>query len=562
MSDLIPLQESSEWRALEEHQRGISKKTIMALFEEEPDRFDRFSLEAAGVFLDYSKNLHNQTTIDLLLSLAEKADVSKQILAMFVGEELNNTEQRPALHVALRSPRLNSDQEKLVQQTLKQMESFSTSVQNGEWLGYDKQAITDVVNIGIGGSDLGPAMVYEALKPFQKERIRCHFVSNVDPCHLQQTLSELQPATTLFVIASKTFTTIETIKNAEAAKKWILNSAKDEAALPRHFVAVSANIEKAKAFGIEQSNIFPMWDWVGGRYSLWSAIGLPLALGLGMDNFKALLRGAHAMDEHFRTASLRQNIPLIMALLNIWYLNFFQAESRVVLPYCQNLHLFPAFLQQLDMESLGKSVRKDGSSIKTTTGGIVWGSAGTNGQHSFHQLLHQGSHLIPADFIAIAQSPCKGEDHLEQQQILLANCFAQSQALMQGKSLEEALVELKAEGLNDEEAGNLARHKVIAGNKPSSTIVLKKLTPETLGSLIACYEHKVFSQSIILQINAFDQWGVQLGKVMSTDLYKFIADKNSLESGKNSLEPVKNSLELDIDSSLDCSTRGLISLVK
>ncbi|MEX2366386.1 MAG: glucose-6-phosphate isomerase, partial [Pseudohongiellaceae bacterium] len=391
------------------------------------------------------------------------------------------------------------------------MEQFVNAVTEGEWTGYSGRAITDIVNIGIGGSDLGPAMVYQALHPYHLPGISCHFVSNVDPAHLEQTLLGLNPETTLFVIASKSFTTLETSQNANAARQWFLDSHADEKALAQHFVAVSANIDKAVAFGIDQGNIFPMWDWVGGRYSLWSAIGLPVALGIGFDNFHALLKGAHAMDEHFRTAPLMQNMPVIMALLNIWYLNFFAAESQVILPYEQNLHLFPAFLQQLDMESLGKSVKKDGTPVHWNTGAIVWGSAGTNGQHSFHQLLHQGTHLIPADFIASVQTHY---DHAEQNQHLLANCFAQSQALMLGKPLQQAITELAAQGLDDASIEALAPHKVIPGNRPSNTIIMASLCPETLGALVAAYENKVYVQSVILQINAFDQWGVELGKTM------------------------------------------------
>jgi glucose-6-phosphate isomerase len=545
MSGLVPIQQSSEWQALEKHQADFSTRKISTLFAEQPGRFEDFSLDAAGLFLDYSKNLIDKTTIDLLIALAEKSNLSKEISAMFAGEQLNNTEQRPALHVALRSPHAESSQEQQVQQTLKQMEAFTSSVLSGEWSGYTSESITDVVNIGIGGSDLGPAMVYEALKPYHHQGIRCHFVSNVDPSHLQQTLEELNPASTLFVIASKSFTTLETSQNAEAARKWFLSTAMDQTKLSRHFIAVSANVEKAKAFGIKEDNIFPLWDWVGGRYSLWSAIGLPLALGLGMDNFRALLQGGHCMDEHFKTAPLEQNIPVVMALLNIWYFNFFQAESQVTLPYSQNLHLLPAFLQQLDMESLGKSVRKDGSTVDSPTGSIVWGSAGTNGQHSFHQLLHQGSHLIPAEFIAVARSHYTSPEALEQHQHLLANCLAQSQALMQGKSLHEVKSELGAEGINANDIEALAPHKVVAGNNPSSTLLLQQLTPDALGSLIACYEHRVFCQSVILQINAFDQWGVELGKTLSVNLNKFLA--NEKDPGI---------------ASLDASTQGLINRLK
>ncbi|MEY4642818.1 MAG: hypothetical protein RLZZ227_2812 [Pseudomonadota bacterium] len=489
---------------------------LKALFAQDPQRFTQFSCEAAGILLDYSKNLLTEEIRAQLLALARDAHLQDAIAAMFRGDIINNTEQRQVLHVALRSPKRDTPQQRAVHATLDRMEAFVNELATGQWLGYDGRPITDIVNIGIGGSDLGPAMVYEALAPFHLAHIRCHFVSNVDPAHVEQTIMPLDAGTTLFVIASKTFTTLETMLNANAARAWLLQRGASEASLRKHFVAVSANVEKAAAFGIEQDNIFPMWDWVGGRYSLWSAIGLPVALGVGMTHFRSLLEGAHAMDEHFRTAPFERNLPVIMALLNLWYLNCLGAESQVVLPYAQNLHLFPAFLQQLDMESLGKSVAVDGSTLAGASGGIVWGSAGTNGQHSFHQLLHQGTHLIPADFIAVVQS---ATGNREQQRQLLANCFAQSQALMDGKTLEQATTELRAQGLDDAAIAALAPHKVVPGNRPSNTLLLRKLTPQTLGALVALYEHKVYAQSIVLGINAFDQWGVELGKALSHGIY-------------------------------------------
>ncbi len=514
---------NTAWKALKNHHAEIVSSKISDFFAEDLQRFKHFSFEAAGLLFDYSKHLVRADTIELLADLAKSADMENAISAMFTGEQINKTEKRPALHVALRSPRNNSPEEQAVQTTLAQIEAFVAKVHSGEWTGSSGKTITDVINIGIGGSDLGPAMVYEALSPFHNTGLRCHFVSNVDPCHLQQTLANLDPESTLFVIASKTFTTLETLQNANAARDWVESSISD-ADLGRHFVAVSSNIEKALEFGIAKENIFPMWDWVGGRYSLWSAIGLPIALGTSMQDFRDLRAGAHAMDEHFRTAPLNQNMPVLMALLNIWYLNFFETESQVILPYCQNLHLLPAFLQQLDMESLGKSVSKNGETLTGHSGGLVWGSAGTNGQHSFHQLLHQGTHLVPADFIAAASSPT---GQTEQHQHLLANCFAQSQAMMQGKSLEEVETELAAQGLSEDAIEELAPHKVITGNKPSTTIMMQALTPSTLGTLIAAYEHKVYAQSVILGINAFDQWGVELGKALSRDLFQAISsDEN------------------------------------
>ncbi|MAM70039.1 MAG: glucose-6-phosphate isomerase [Gammaproteobacteria bacterium] len=537
--DSRPIQQSPPWRALEAHHKEISQQKIADFFVSDPQRFERFSLQAAELYFDYSKHLINTETLDLLLDLAEASDIQSSIAAMFSGEKINNTEQRPVLHTALRSPGNSSDAEQAVQSTLDKMQTFTEQVQNGNWTGFTGKAITDVVNIGIGGSDLGPAMVYTALSPFHASAIRCHFVSNVDPAHLQQTLADLDPASTLFIVASKTFTTLETLQNAQAARRWVLSRA-SETDLPRHFVAVSSNIEKAAEFGISPDNIFPMWDWVGGRYSLWSAIGLPIALGTSMETFRELLAGAHSMDEHFRHAELKENIPVLMALLSIWYANFFHAETQVILPYAQNLQLLPAFLQQLEMESLGKSVHRDGTKLELDSGSLVWGSAGTNGQHSFHQLLHQGTHLVPADFIACARS-LAGETG--QHQHLLANCFAQSQSLMQGKSFDEAKQELLSQGMSKEEAAALAPHKVISGNKPSSTILLQELKPKALGSLIAAYEHKVFAQSIVLDINAFDQWGVELGKVLSLDLFKAIS-----KSGKCG--------------DFDASTNGLINFCK
>lgn len=527
--------DTPQWQALSAHQAALTGQTIKSLFDANPARFDQFSLEAAGLLLDYSKNLVNAQTLELLGGLADQAGLQEAIAAMFDGESINNTENRPALHVALRSPQTRSSYEEAVHEALNKMDAFVGKVTSWEWKGYGGSPITDVVNIGIGGSDLGPAMIYTALGHYHLDGIRCHFVSNVDPSHLEGILENLDPATTLFVIASKSFTTLETSLNAQSARRWFLETNPTEADLARHFVAVSANVDKAAAFGIDPENIFPMWDWVGGRYSLWSAIGLPVALGIGMNNFRALLAGGHTMDTHFRDSRPLENLPVLLALLEIWMLNFFKVESRVILPYCQQLHLFPAFLQQLDMESLGKSVLKDGTEVTCETGGLVWGSAGTNGQHSFHQLLHQGTHLVPADFIAVA-SP--DSTNMEQHQQLLANCFAQSQALMNGKSLEEARSELINQGKSKEEAQALAPHKVIPGNRPSNTIVLDSLTPESLGSLIAAYEHKVYAQSVILGINAFDQWGVELGKVLSGAIYNELSSEGeaiSFDGSTNAL---------------------------
>jgi glucose-6-phosphate isomerase len=511
-----PLWSTLQTQALQFDEDGI---TIAELFQADPARAERFSASAAGLFMDYSKHLLTTEIREQLLQLAAEADLSAAIAAMFSGAPINNTENRAVLHVALRNGRAGTPEERQVQDTLARMERFVDAVQSGTWTGHDGRRIRDVVNLGIGGSDLGPAMAYTALGAFHHDYVRCHFVSNVDPLHLETTLATLEPATTLLVIASKTFTTLETMLNAKAARQWLLRGGVPEAQLGRHCAAVSANVAKAVAFGIAQENVFPLWDWVGGRYSLWSAIGLPLALGTSMAHFRALHAGAHALDEHFRTAPLARNLPVLMALLALWYGNFWGAQSQVILPYAQPLHLFPAFLQQLDMESLGKQVRRDGSYLDTPSGSIVWGSAGTNGQHSFHQLLHQGTHLIPADFIAVAESSSLNREMHEQ---LLANCFAQSQALMNGKTLEQAEAELLKQGLPLVEARALAPHKVIPGNRPSTTLVLEMLTPQSLGALVALYEHKVFAQSVLLGINAFDQWGVELGKMLSTGIHAAI----------------------------------------
>jgi glucose-6-phosphate isomerase len=509
------LSQTPAWQKLQSTAIAFKARplSLKALFAEDPRRSADFSGEAAGIFVDYSKHLVTTDIRQQLLALAAAAGVQDAIGAMFRGEAINNTEARPALHVALRSPHRDTPQERAVHETLDRMAGFVGRVAG-------ERTITDVVNLGIGGSDLGPAMVYTALTPFQVPQLRCHFVSNVDPLHLEQTLARLDARRTLFVIASKTFTTLETMLNAQAARQWILGSGVAEADVHKHFVAVSANVDKAAAFGIARELVFPLWDWVGGRYSLWSAIGLSVALGIGMDNFRALLAGAHAMDEHFRNSPLERNLPVLLALLNLWYFDFLGAESQVVLPYAQNLHLLPAYLQQLDMESLGKTVRKDGSTLDAPSGGIVWGSAGTNGQHSFHQLLHQGTHLIPADFIAVAASSSGNRTmHLQ----LLANCLAQSQALMDGKSVDEARAELRAQGCSATAADALAPHKTVRGNRPSTTLLLQQLTPQALGALVALYEHRVYAQSVLLGINAFDQWGVELGKVLGNGVYAALA---------------------------------------
>ncbi|MFK5926236.1 MAG: glucose-6-phosphate isomerase [Desulfuromusa sp.] len=515
MSELTQL---TAWKNLQAHYQNIEALHMRDLFAEDPQRFEKFSLKFNTILFDFSKHRITATTLRLLLELAKQAEVQKKIDGMFAGERINITEQRPVLHVALRNRSNRSilvdgqDVMPQVNAVLDKMRNFCKQIRDGHWLGATEMPITDIVNIGIGGSDLGPLMVTEALKPYGHKRLNVHFVSNVDATHLTETLRQLQPETTLFLIASKTFTTQETMTNAHSARQWLLQQLKNKAAVARHFVAISTNREKVIDFGIDPDNMFEFWDWVGGRYSLWSAIGLSIALTIGMDNFEELLAGAHQVDEHFRTTPFAKNIPVLMALLGIWYNNFFAADSHVILPYDQYMHRFPAYFQQGDMESNGKGVSLTGKHVDYSTGPIIWGEPGTNGQHAFYQLLHQGTKLVPADFLAPieSQNPL-GEHH----QILLSNFFAQSEALMKGKTATEARRELEAEGLSQERIEQLLPHKVFPGNRPSSSFLFDKLTPRTLGSLIALYEHKIFTQGAIWDINPFDQWGVELGKQLA-----------------------------------------------
>ncbi|PCI76836.1 MAG: glucose-6-phosphate isomerase [SAR86 cluster bacterium] len=485
--------------ALQKHSEEFRRREfrLSALFDTDGNRFQAYSLSHEGLLLDYSKNFIEPETISLLLDLTEQSQLPAAIDAMFRGEEINITEKRAALHVALRDPSAKTNTPE-VSASLDRMASLVAELHGGKWTGYSGKAITDVVNIGIGGSDLGPAMVCDALSPFATNKLSVHFVSNVDPSHLQSTLKDLEAETTLFVVASKSFSTLETLKNAEAARDWLLQQT-DATATAKHFIAITTNLSAATEFGIEEANLYPLWDWVGGRFSLWSAIGLPIALALGMDGFRQLLAGAHSMDEHFRTAPPEKNLPVILALLNFWYREYFDAHSTAIVPYSQRLNLLPSFLQQLCMESLGKSVDKQGVPIEHNTGDIIWGSAGTNGQHSYFQLLHQGTEFIPVDFIAFANSDA--EENAQAHQHLLANCFSQSLALMEGK--------LDAD----------SSHKVVAGNKPSNTLLLEELNPYNLGMLIALFEHKVYALSVLWNINAFDQWGVELGKKLSTKVF-------------------------------------------
>jgi len=512
------LTQLAAWKNLQTHHQDIEAIHMRDLFAEDPQRFEKFSLTFDDILFDYSKHRITANTLKLLIELARQSGLQEKTHSMFSGEKINSTEQRSVLHIALRNrsnrPILVDGQDVMPQinAVLKKMAGFCEQVRSGQWLGATGQPITDIVNIGIGGSDLGPLMVTEALKPYGHDRLNVHFVSNVDATHLTETLRPLNPETTLFLIASKTFTTQETMANANSAKQWLLQQSIDETAVARHFVAISTNLELVSQFGINPDNMFEFWDWVGGRYSLWSAIGLSIALYIGMDHFAELLAGAHQADEHFRTVPFEKNIPVIMGLLGIWYNNFFAADSHAILPYDQYLHRFPAYFQQGDMESNGKGVTISGKPVDYSTGPIIWGEPGTNGQHAFYQLLHQGTKLVPTDFLA----PIESQNPLgEHQQILLSNFFAQPEALMQGKTAEEARSELEAEGNSSERVEQLLPHKVFPGNRPSSSFLFQKLTPQTLGTLIAFYEHKIFTQGVIWNINSFDQWGVELGKQLA-----------------------------------------------
>jgi glucose-6-phosphate isomerase len=540
------LTSSPAWTALARHFQSLRDVHMRALFAQDPNRFRAFSLRVADLFIDYSKNRATQETLQLLFALARQARVEEARDRMFAGERINGTEGRPVLHVALRNrenrPILVDGRDVMpdVNGVLERMRAFTEAVRGGGWKGHTGQTITDIVNIGIGGSDLGPVMASEALRPYWKEGLRARFVSNVDGTHLAETLKPLDPARTLFIVASKTFTTQETLLNARSARAWLVGKL-GEAAVPKHFVAVSTASAEVAKFGIDLANMFGFWDWVGGRYSVWSAIGLPVACVIGMERFEELLQGAHDLDAHFRTAPLAQNAPVILALLGIWYSNFFGAETHAILPYDQYLHRFPAYLQQADMESNGKRVDRAGQVISDyTTGPIVWGEPGTNGQHAFYQLIHQGTRLVPADFIApLASHNPLGEHH----RVLLANCFAQTEALMKGKTEAEARAELESAGTPPARLEELLPHKQFPGNRPTNTILLPRLTPRTLGQLVALYEHKIFTQGVIWDIYSFDQWGVELGKQLAKKIEPELASPSEVTSH-------------------DSSTNGLIALAK
>ncbi|MDV5862731.1 glucose-6-phosphate isomerase [Pseudomonas mendocina] len=530
------------WQALQQHRAEMAGFSMREAFAADARRFQRFSLDSCGLLLDYSKNLIDERGLELLIQLAEQAGLQESIANLFNGEQVNASEGRAALHTALRSPigrRLLVDGKDIipeVHRVLNQVTELVSRIHSGLWRGYSEKPIKEVVNIGIGGSFLGPQLVSEALRPFTQRGVRCHYLANIDGSEFRELTARLDPETTLFIVSSKSFGTLETLKNTLAARDWYLAMGGPEEELHRHFIAVTSNRKAAIEFGIGKENIFPMWDWVGGRYSLWSAIGLPIALAIGISNFKELLAGAYAMDQHFTQAPLAENMPALMALLGIWYTNFWGAQSHAILPYDHYLRNFTKHLQQLDMESNGKSVRQDGSELNIATGPIIWGGVGCNGQHAYHQLLHQGRLLVPADFIVPVNSYNPLSDH---HQWLFANCLSQAQALMQGKTREEAEAELRARGMPEAEVQRLAPHKVIPGNRPSNILVMNRIAPFELGALVALYEHKVFVQSAIWGINAFDQWGVELGKEMGKEVYQRLTG------------------QLDSSAS-DASTQGLI----
>lgn len=541
----IDFTQTNAYKYLTDHYITINQESLKELFQKDPQRFDKFSVQLEDILVDYSKNRINEETIALLIQLAKECQLGVAIKAMFSGEKINETEGREVLHTALRNqsgkPVLVDGKDVMPQinAVLDHMESFTNEILSGSWKGFTGKVITDVVNIGIGGSDLGPVMVTEALKAY-KTHLNVHFVSNVDGTHIVETLKGLNPETTLFLIASKTFTTQETMANAGSAREWFLNSGAKESDIAKHFAALSTNAEAVSAFGIDTRNMFEFWDWVGGRYSLWSAIGLSISLALGFNNFKELLKGAYIADEHFQTAPFEENIPVLLAVLGIWYNNFFDAESHAILPYDQYLHRFAAYFQQGDMESNGKYVDRNGNRIDYQTGPIIWGEPGTNGQHAFYQLIHQGTKLIPCDFIAPAVSHNKIGNH---HQLLLSNFFAQTEALMNGKSEEVVVAEFEKVGRSPEDIERLKNFKVFEGNRPSNSILLKEITPHSLGTLIALYEHKIFVQGIIWNIFSFDQWGVELGKQLANQI----------------LPELKGNEEI---SSHDSSTNGLINQYK
>lgn len=538
--------ETAAWTALLEHHAEMKTVQMKDLFKKDPKRFEKMSIQYNEILFDYSKNIITDETVEKLLQLAEDCKVKNAMESIFNGEKINGTENRAVLHMALRNfsgQAISIDGEDImpeVRETRQKMKAFCEKIHSGEWKGYSGKKIKNIVNIGIGGSDLGPVMVTEALKPYWIEGIQAYFVSNVDGTQIVETLKHLDPEETLFTIASKTFTTQETMTNAQTARDWFLKSAKDEKFVAKHFVALSTNKDGVKKFGIDPENMFVFWDWVGGRYSLWSSIGLSIALTIGYDHFEELLKGAESTDQHFRTTDFKENIPVMMALVGLWYTNFFGSETEAIFPYDQYMHRFPAYFQQGNMESNGKHTDRNGKDVTYSTGPIVWGEPGTNGQHAFYQLVHQGTHLIPCDFIApaISHNPV-GEHH----KILVSNFIAQTEALMNGKNAEQVAAELKDTGMEKSEMEKLIPFKVFTGNKPTNSFLLKEITPFSLGALTALYEHKIFVQGVIWNIFSFDQWGVELGKQLAT----------------NVLPQLDNNDEIN---SHDASTNGLINAYK
>lgn len=534
------------WQQLQQHVLKMKQVHMKDLFLEDAERFTKFSFCLHDTVVDFSKNIITSETVQLLLQLAEECRLKQAINAMFDGDMINETERRAVLHVALRNfsgqPVYTNGEDIMpgVQRVLQQMKTFAQKVHNGEWKGFTGKKIRNIINIGIGGSDLGPFMVTEALKPYWIENIQAYFVSNVDATHIAETLKKVDPEETLFLIASKTFTTQETMTNAHTARKWFLASSGDESNIAKHFIALSTNEKEVIKFGIAKENMFEFWDWVGGRYSLWSAIGLSVVLTIGYENFEALLQGAHETDVHFKEESFDKNLPVLMALVGIWYTNFFGAATEAILPYDQYLHRFAAYFQQGNMESNGKYVDRNGEEVEYMTGPVIWGEPGTNGQHAFYQLIHQGTHLIPCDFIATAQSHNPTGDHHVK---LISNFFAQTEALMNGKTEEEVERELLDAGKSDEDIAQLAPYKIFKGNRPTNSILIKKLTPFALGQLIALYEHKIFVQGVIWNIYSFDQWGVELGKQLANRILPELENEDTIRSH-------------------DVSTNGLINAYK
>jgi len=545
LNKINPTQTKS-WQALHQHFEQMKQVHMRDLFAADGQRFQKYSIRFADLLVDYSKNRITADTLQLLCKLAEEVHLRDAIEKMFIGDTINETENRAVLHIALRNrenrPIVVDGKDVMpeVNAVLQQMRVFSERVISGEWTGYSGKRITDIVNIGIGGSDLGPVMVTECLKPYMSSGLTAHFVSNVDGTHIAETLKWCSPETTLFMIASKTFTTQETMTNAFTARDWFLNHARQERHIARHFVAISTNAAKVREFGIDEENMFVFWDWVGGRYSLWSAIGLSIACAIGFKNFEELLQGAYEMDCHFRTAPLEKNIPVILALLGVWYTDFFGAETEAILPYDQYMHRFPAYFQQGNMESNGKSVDRSGARVDYQTGPVIWGEPGTNGQHAFYQLMHQGTKLVPADFLApaVSHNPI-GEHH----DILLSNFLAQTEALMRGKTKEEVIEELKREGRQKDEIQRLWPYRVFEGNRPTNSIIFKMLTPRTLGSLIALYEHKIFVQGVIWNIFSFDQWGVELGKQLAKKILPELAGESAVTSHDSSTNGLMNTFK-------------------